>query len=130
MKHFVMHAPFDPGHEYFPIATYNDDGSDRKFIGVSLKDSMIFLKDRKAPKGTRAENISFKFIRDNPEAFRQKLQTFMEPKASLGPIEDPNKSFSGFRIPVEVAYQQLVRLASQENRIQRIFIETHPDAVF
>lgn len=130
MKHFVMHATFDPGHEYFPIATYNDDGSDRKFIGVSLKDSIIFLKDRKAPKGIRAENISFKFIRDNPEAFRQKLQTFMEPKVSLGPIEDPNESFFGFRIPVEVAYQQLVRLASQENRIQRIFIETHPDAVF
>ena len=77
MKHFVMHAPFDPDHPYFPIATYNGDGSDRKFIGVSLKDSIIFLKDRKAPKGTRAENIPFKFIRDNPEALHQKLQAFM-----------------------------------------------------
>ncbi len=154
IKHYAMKAPFESGHEYVPIVTYNDvsripiskrpnkfnpirekspyrdDGSARKFIGVSLKDSIIFLKDSRAPKGIRAENIPFKFIRDNPEAFRQKLQTFMEPKEPLGPIFDPNESFSGFRIPVEVAYQQLVILASQESRIQRIFIETDPDALF
>lgn len=126
MKHFIMHAPFDHGHEYFPIATYNQDGSDRKFIGVSLKESLIFLKDRKTPKGTRAENIPFKWIRENSEEFREKLAAFMDPRESL----DPNESFAGFHIPVEVAHRQLVQLASQEARIQRLFSEAHPKSIF
>jgi len=120
MKYFVMAAPFDHGHEYFPIATYNQDGSDRKFIGVNLKESLIFLKDRKA--ATKAENITFKSIRENPNQFRKKLSAFMEPRESL----DLNESFAGFHIPVEVAHRQLYQLASQEARIQRLFTEAHP----
>lgn len=96
MKHFMMEAPFLPGHEYFPIATYILDGSDRKFIGVSLKDSSIFLKDRQAPKGTRAENIPFASIRHHPEEFRKKLDAFMKPNAEL--------AFAGFHIPTEIVF--------------------------
>jgi hypothetical protein len=119
MKHFVMHAPFDPGHEYYPIATYNPDGSDRKFIGVSLKTSSLFLKDRAAPKGTRAENISFKWIRENPVEFYKKLADFMK----------PSDKFKGFLIPIQTVFQQLVKLASQESRIRRLFTEAHPKAI-
>jgi hypothetical protein len=50
----------------------------------------------------------------------------MEPRESL----DPNESFAGFHIPVEVAHRQLVQLASQEARIQRLFTEAHPKAIF
>lgn len=112
MKHFIMEAPFREGHAYYPIATYNKDGSDRKFIGVDLKEASIFLKDRKA--GTKAENISFKSIREKPEALRQKLRSFME----------PHECFGGFHLPADVVFRQLVRLASQEARLQKLFIES------
>lgn len=112
MKHFVMKTG-----SFLPISIYNPDGSARKYVKVVHNESKIVLIDNNAPKEKREQTFTFKSILKGD--LLPKLKAFMEPNY--------NCVNPGFHIPFDILYQQITRLASQEEKIKQLYREVNID---
>ncbi|MGC1878307.1 MAG: hypothetical protein WA347_02990 [Rhabdochlamydiaceae bacterium] len=113
MKHFMMQASLS----FIPISLYNPDGSARKYIIVVPNQSKIVLKNNNASQEKRTQTITFKSILRG-ELF-QKLEAFMQPNYCC--------SSPGFHMSIDTLHQQLIKFASQEERIKTLFQQSHID---